>query len=104
MTTKRISRQDLDSLATKIATLDLTEHEQSVLLAVFAIAFDSVGRTLPDIEVKRAAPAVAITQDGELPDLTTIFDQAFAPSVATAGGGGDDNSDEVVVTFGKIGR
>lgn len=101
MTTTRISRQDLDALTTKIATLNLTEHEQSVLLAIFAIAADSLGHALPDTEVKRATPGVTVTQAGPLPDLTTIFDQAFTAALT----GGDDGSGDVVaVQLGKIGR
>jgi hypothetical protein len=102
MTTTKITRADLDSLTTKIATLNLSEHERSVLLAIFAIAADSLGRKLPDTEVKRATPGVSVTQAGTLPDLTTIFDQSFTAALT---GAGDDGSDEVVeVTLGKIGR
>ena len=102
MTTTKITRQDLDSLAEKIATLSLTEHEQTVLLAIFAIAADALGRTLPDTQVTRSTPGVTVTQSGALPDLTTIFDQAFAPSLTADGGGGSD--DAVKVQLGKIGR
>ncbi|MFI5891040.1 hypothetical protein ACIA5D_13100 [Actinoplanes sp. NPDC051513] len=101
MTTTKITRPDLDSLSSKIATLDLTEREQSVLLAIFAIAADSLGREVTDTKVKRATPGVTITQVGELPDLTTIFDKAFTAALT----GGDDGSEEVVaVSLGKIGR
>jgi len=103
MTTTKITRQDLDSLAEKIATLSLTEHEQTVLLALFAIAADSLGRTLPDTEVTRSTPGVSVTTSGTLPDLATIFDQAFAPTL-TASGGGDGSDDVVKVQLGKIGR
>jgi hypothetical protein len=103
MTTTRITRQDLDNLTEKIATLSLTEHERAVLLSLFALAADSLGRTLPDTEVKRARSGVSFTQDGALPDLTTVFDQAFTAASTATGGGGDDG-DDVVVTFGKIGR
>ena len=103
MTTTNITRQDLDSLAEKIATLQLSEHEQTVLLAIFAIAADGLGRTLPDMQVIRSTPALTVTQTGTLPDLTTIFDQAFAPSL-TADGGGGGSDDAVKVQMGKIGR
>ncbi|GAA2629935.1 hypothetical protein [Paractinoplanes durhamensis] len=105
MTTTRITRQDLDNLAEKIAGLQLDEHETSVMLAVFALAVDSLGRTLPDVLVQRSTPGVTIIQDGPLPDLGTIFDQAFAPSAAASAAGDDDGKDDTVaVTFGKIGR
>jgi hypothetical protein len=101
MTTTRITRQDLDSLAEKIATLQLDERERAVLLAVFALAADSVGRRLPGTDVRRSTPGVTVTQDGELPDIATIFDQAFA---AAAGDDGDSSDDTVAVRLGKIGR
>lgn len=104
MTTTNITRQDLDSLAEKIATLQLTEHEQTVLLAIFAIAADSLGRTLPDTQVTRSTPGVSVTTSGQLPDLTTIFDQAFAPSLTASGGDGGGSDDVVKVQLGKIGR
>jgi len=103
MTTTNITRNDLDSLAEKIATLQLSEHEQTVLLAIFAIAADALGRTLPDTQVTRSTPGVTVTQSGTLPDLSTIFDQAFAPSL-TADGGGGGSDDAVKVKLGKIGR
>ena len=103
MTTTNITRNDLDSLAEKIATLQLSEHEQTVLLAIFAIAADALGRTLPDTQVIRSTPGVTVTQSGSLPDLSTIFDQAFAPSL-TADGGGGGSDDAVKVKLGKIGR
>lgn len=104
MTTTRITRQDLDQLAEKIATLQLDEHEQSVLLAIFALAADALGRTLPDTAVRRSTPGVTVEQVGELPDLGTIFDQAFTPSLATADGGDGSDDDTVHVQLGKIGR
>lgn len=105
MTTTRITRQDLDNLAEKIATLELDEHEQTVALAVFALAADAVGRRLPDTEVRRSTPGISVTQVGELPDLTTIFDQAFTPAAAATADGDDDASDDTVsVHLGKIGR
>ena len=103
MTTTNITRNDLDSLAEKIATLQLSEHEQTVLLAIFAIAADALGRTLPDTQVTRSTPGVTVTQSGTLPNLSTIFDQAFAPSL-TADGGGGGSDDAVKVKLGKIGR
>jgi len=103
MTTTNITRKDLDSLTEKIATLQLNEHEQTVLLAIFAIAADALGRTLPDTQVIRSTPGVTVTQSGALPDLGTIFDQAFAPSL-TADGGDGGSDDAVKVRLGKIGR
>jgi hypothetical protein len=102
----RITRQDLDNLAGKIAGLNLDEHEQTVLLAIFALAADALGRKLPDAEVHRSTPGVSVTQMGELPDIATIFDQAFTPTLAATGGDGDGkgSDDTVSVQLGKIGR
>ncbi|WP_030439905.1 hypothetical protein [Actinoplanes subtropicus] len=103
MTTTTITRQDLDSLAEKLATVQLSEQEQTVLLALFAIAADALGRTLPDTRVVRSVPGVTVAHGAELPDLSTIFDQAFAPAL-TADGGGGGSDDTVKVQLGKIGR
>ncbi len=105
MTTTRITREDLDNLAEKIATLTLTEHERAVALAVFALAADALGRRLPDIEVRRSRPGVSVELTGTLPDLTTLFDQAFEPAATTvAGDEGGSSEDTVTVRLGKIGR
>jgi hypothetical protein len=105
MTTTPITRNDLDNLAQKIATLTLSEHEQAVALAVFALATDALGRTLTDIEVRRSTPGVSVEVTGTLPDLETIFDQAFeAASTVARDGGGSSSDDTVLVRLGKIGR
>jgi hypothetical protein len=81
------SRQDIENLTQKLSTLELTEQERELLLAIFAAAADRARpsgpgeATLPPASSARAGEAEAATDEQEtLADLQQQLLDAYTPT------------------------
>ena len=103
----QITASDIQQLADRLAALEpeMSTNERVVLRTIFSLAAEAVGRSHPDIRVRRRPRKISaeFSTGGLGPEsIRDLFDSTFTPSLASEQADSAD-PDRVIVKL-KIGK
>lgn len=82
MAETEFTRVHIDSLSTKVAALDLSPVERTLLSTLVALATENIDRRLTDRPLDLSEGRHAVVSYEQLPDLESGLANAFTPGIA----------------------